>query len=63
MTGQCWRERTKRKPCEKASCCYNASGQACFEYWKYANSEKWKKMLADELKKRSEVSLLNTTKE
>jgi len=34
-----------------SKCCYDASCQAVFEYWKFANSEKWKKMIKQELEK------------
>ena len=46
---QCWKERTVRKECPLAKCCYEAGAQALFEYWKYANSEEWKKRLAEAL--------------
>lgn len=49
--GQCWRERTKRKECPMSKCCYDASCHALFEYWKFANSEKWKKIIEQELEK------------
>jgi len=48
--GQCWRS-TERKECPMSKCCYDASCQAVFEYWKFANSEKWKKMIKQELEK------------
>ena len=49
--GACWRSPTKLVECENAECCYNASAQAVFEYWKFANSKKWKAMIQAELKK------------
>lgn len=58
MTSYCWRQRADRnpKPCEMSKCCYDASCKAVFEYWKFANSEEWKRMVmvAKELKKERE---------
>jgi len=52
-TGYCWRDRADRdpKPCDKSKCCYDASCQAVFDYWKFANSDEWKEMVKRELAK------------
>jgi hypothetical protein len=49
----CWRDNKTR--CEKMMCCYNASCQAVFEYWKFANSEEWKRIVQIELEKEKVV--------
>ena len=56
MTSYCWRQRADRnpKPCEMSKCCYDASCEAVFDYWKFAHSQEWKKMVAEELKKERE---------
>lgn len=49
LVSRCWRDMTK--PCENMKCCYDASCKAVFEYWKFSNSEEWKRMVAEELRK------------
>lgn len=49
--GVCWRN--MEKECVLSKCCYDAGCQAIFDYWKFANSAKWKKMIAEELKKQA----------
>lgn len=51
LEGRCWRDIEKR--CDRSMCCYDASCQALFHYWKFANSPKWKKMVAEELKRQA----------
>ena len=43
----CWRD--MENECELSNCCYRASSKAVFEYWKFSNSDKWKKMVEQEL--------------
>jgi len=52
-TGYCWRQRPDQDPtpCDKSKCCYDASCQAVFDYWKFASSEEWKRMVERELAK------------
>lgn len=46
------RERAlKEFECAHSKCCYDASCKAVFNYWKFANSPKWKKMLEEELER------------
>jgi len=49
----CWAIRPDKnpQPCDKMSCCYNASSKSVFDYWKFANSKEWKKIVAQELAK------------
>jgi len=47
----CWRD--PKKQCQNAKCCYDASCQAIFEYWKFANSKEWKNMVEKELKRQA----------
>jgi len=53
----CWAVRPDKNPppCDKMSCCYNASCKAVFDYWKFANSKEWKKIVAQELVKDKEM--------
>lgn len=54
MSGSyCWRQRADRnpKPCPLSKCCYDASCQAVFEYWKFINSKQWKDMIKKEMEK------------
>lgn len=39
----CWRD--PHKQCELSKCCYDASCNAVFKYWKFANSEEWHQAL------------------
>lgn len=52
MTSYCWKVRPPEKPkeCEHSNCCYNASCQAVFDYWKYAHDE-WKRIVEKELER------------
>ena len=54
----CWRSmrdtaRGKGKliECEMSKCCYDASCQAVFDYWKFAHSDEWKEILRREIEK------------
>jgi len=49
LHGKCWRNPTK--DCDNFKCCYDASCQAVFEYWKFANSDQWKMILKEAIKK------------
>jgi len=44
---KCWRD--LKKDCELSKCCYDASCQAVFDYWKFANTPTWRDMVAAEL--------------
>lgn len=54
--GQYWRS-IEKKECPMSKCCYDASCRAVFEYWKFANSEQWKKMIQEELEKETKRGL------
>ena len=43
--------------CEVSGCCYDQASQAVFDYWKYANSDEWKKILENQLNKEKEKSV------
>lgn len=49
----CWKVRADRNPpeCEHAKCCYDASCQAVFDYWEFANSDEWKRIVQREFEK------------
>jgi len=49
----CWRDLREgnKKECVKAECCYRATELSVFDYWKFANGEKWRKMVERELEK------------
>jgi len=47
IQGRCWSDIKKR--CVLTKCCYDACCQALFNYWKFANSDKWKEMVEAEL--------------
>ncbi len=53
LKAHCWRDLTKF--CLLSNCCYDASCRAVFDYWKFANSPKWKEMVAEELKKQANL--------
>lgn len=49
LEAHCWRDLTRK--CLLSKCCHDASCRAVFDYWKFANSDTWKAMVAEELKK------------